>query len=276
LIFVWNNLMDDISLKQFTAMDQATNVGSYVHALEAFDGIEQLQELKVIARQRGGIAPGCSVLDVGCGFGLETLRLAGLVAPDGKVAGIDKSDDFIAEAEKRAAAANLPIDFRVGDAEALPYENASFDCVRAERLLIYLKDPAQAVREMKRVAKPGGRLAIIEPDFSTTTINLPDRSMVRRALAHEADTAVALSWLPGPLLGILTDLSLADIRVDTRVVIFPQELGATYFSGVGSHAAAAGVLIPDEAAGWLDSIAKLKETGRLFGTVGYFLFTARV
>jgi ubiquinone/menaquinone biosynthesis C-methylase UbiE len=69
--------------------------------------------------------------------------------------------------------------------------------VRAERLLIYLKDPAQAVREMKRVAKPGGRLAIIEPDFSTTTINLPDRSVVPRALAHEADTAVAVSWLPG-------------------------------------------------------------------------------
>lgn len=268
--------MEDISLQQFTAMDQATNVASYVHALEAFDGIEQLQELKVIARQRGGIARGCSILDVGCGFGLETLRLASVVAPGGKVAGIDNSVDFIAEAQKRAAAAKLQIDFRVGDAEALPYANASFDCVRAERLLIYLKDPAQAVREMKRVAKPGGRLAIIEPDFSTTTINLPDRSVVRRALAHEADTAVAVSWLPGPLLGILTDLSLADIRIDTRVVIFPQELGATYFSGVGNHAAAAGVLTPDEVAGWLDSIAKLKETGRLFGTVGYFLFTARV
>jgi 2-polyprenyl-3-methyl-5-hydroxy-6-metoxy-1,4-benzoquinol methylase len=69
-------------------MDRATNVASYVHALEAFDGIEQLQELKVIARQRGGIARGCSILDVGCGFGLETLRLASLVAPGGKVAGI--------------------------------------------------------------------------------------------------------------------------------------------------------------------------------------------
>lgn len=71
---VWNNLMDDISLQQFTAMDQAGNVASYIHALEAFDGIEQLQELKVIARQCGGIARGCSILDVGCGFGLETLR----------------------------------------------------------------------------------------------------------------------------------------------------------------------------------------------------------
>ena len=73
--------------------------------------------------------------------------------------------------------------------------------------------------------------------------------MVRRALAHEADTAVVMSWLPGPLLGILGDLSVADIRVDTRVVIFPQELGAAYFSGVGNHAAAAGALTPDELGG---------------------------
>ena len=54
----------------------------------------------MIARQRGGIARGCSILDVGCGFGLETLRLASLVAPGGKVACIDNSVDFIAEAQK--------------------------------------------------------------------------------------------------------------------------------------------------------------------------------
>ncbi len=95
--------MDDISLQQFTAMDQATNVASYVHALEAFDGIEQLQELKVIARLRGGIARGCSILDVGCGFGLETLRLASLMATSGKVAGIENSVDFIAETHTRIA-----------------------------------------------------------------------------------------------------------------------------------------------------------------------------
>ena len=108
------------------------------------------------------------MLDVGCGFGLETLRLAALARP-GRVVGIDKSADFIAEAKARAAAASLAIDFDVGDADALPYPDASFDCVRAERLLIYLTDPAKAVAEMKRVAKPGGRIALIEPDFGTTT-----------------------------------------------------------------------------------------------------------
>jgi len=158
-----------------------------------------------------------------------------LAAP-GKVAGIDKSADFIADAERRAAAAGLKIDFRVGDADALPYADAAFDCVRAEQLLIYVQTPAKAVAEMKRVAKPGGGIALIEPDFSTTTVNLPDRPMVGRALAHEADTAVVQSWLPSPLLTILRDLGFMNIEVATRVVIFPQDLGAQYFSDVGRHA----------------------------------------
>jgi SAM-dependent methyltransferase len=268
-------MADDISLKQFTAMDRSANVPAYIAALEAFDAIPELQELKALGRERGAIAPGKSVLDVGCGFGLETLRLAALAKP-GRIVGIDKSADFIADARARAAAAGLAIECDVGDAEALPYPDASFDCVRAERLLIYLSDPAKAVAEMKRVAKPGGSIAIIEPDFGTTDINLPNRPMVRRALAHEADTAVVQSWLPGPLLQMLRALSLADIQVATRVVIFPHGLAAEYYAGVGQHAAAAGAITADELKEWLAGLDVLKAKQALFGTVGYFLFTARV
>jgi hypothetical protein len=96
-------------------------------------------------------------------------------------------------------------------------------------VLVYLKDPALAVREMLRVLRPGGGLALIEPDYSTTTVNLPDRPALRRVLAHDADTAVRQSWLPGPLAGILADLGFSDIARATRVLVFPQELGAIYF-----------------------------------------------
>jgi SAM-dependent methyltransferase len=265
--------MDDLTLKRFTAVDAAPDVGAYVRALEAFDGIPELQELKALARERGGFASGRRVLDVGCGFGLETLRLAKL---GGVVAGIDKSADFITDAGRRAKAAGLDVDFRTGDADALPWPDGSFDAVRAERLLIYLAEPARAVREMLRVARKGGGLALIEPDFSTTTLNLPDRATVRRALAHEADTAVVQSWLPGPLAGMLADLGLKEVRVATRVVIFPQDLGATYFTSVGRHAAAAGAIGDGDLAAWTAGVESLRAEGRLFGTVGYFLFTATI
>jgi SAM-dependent methyltransferase len=264
--------LDDLSLRQFVDMDRSGHVASYVAALEAFDAIPQMQELRALGHARGGVGPGRRVLDVGCGFGLETLRLARLGAT---VAGLDKSADFIADAGRRAAAEGLAIDLRTGDAAALPWPDGQFDAVRAERLLIYLADFSTAVREMRRVAKPGGGLAFIEPDFSTTTVNLPDRAAVRRALAHEADTAVVASWLPRALLGLLTDLGLTGIELATRVAVFPQGLGATYFAGVGRHAAEAGALSEAELAAWLAGIAELSGRGRLFGTVGYFLFTAR-
>jgi SAM-dependent methyltransferase len=267
-------MTEDLSLKSFTSLDRVGNINTYVDALVAFDEIEQLQELKRMARAL--VAPSASVLDVGCGFGLETLRLAKQATKGGKVSGIDKSADFIAEAEKRATAAGLSISFRTGDAEALPYGDKSFDNARAERVLIYLKDPRRAVSEMKRVTRPGGSLAFIEPDFGTTTINLPDRALVRRVMAHEADTAVMQSWLPGQLPPMFNDLGLRDLALATRVVIFPQALAAIYFADTGRNAAKDGAISDIELSAWLAAIADLHTEGRLFGTVGYFLFTTRV
>ena len=105
-IVLWSG-MDDLSLRQFVDMDRSRHVAGYVAALEAFDGIPGLQELKTLGRERGGVAPGRSLLDVGCGFGLETLRLAAAAGPGATVAGIDKSADFIADAAARATAAGL-------------------------------------------------------------------------------------------------------------------------------------------------------------------------
>jgi len=266
-------MTQDLSLQTFTSTDKADDLQTYIDALVAFDEIEQLRELKRIARAL--IQPTSRVLDVGCGFGLETMRLAELVAAGPPVAGIDKSALFIAEAGRRAAAAGLNIDYRVGDAEALSWPDASFDHVRAERLLIYLREVRGAVAEMKRVVRPGGSLAFIEPDFGTTTINLPDRALVRRVIAHEADTAVTQSWLPGPLAEMLADLGLHDIEVATRVVIFPRDLGAEYFSSVGRNAARDAAISDQQLEGWLTGIAALHASRQLFGSVGYFLFTAR-
>ena len=265
-------MTEDLSLHEFESLDQVKALRTYIDALIAFDAIEQLQELKRI--ERALVRPTSSVLDVGCGFGLETERLARLVSPGSPVAGIDESAHFIAEAGRRAAAAGLHIDYRAGLAEKLPYADASFDHVRAERLLIYLTDVQKALAEMKRVLRPGGVLALIEPDFGTTTINLGDRALVRRVMAHEADHAVKQSWLPGQLPAMLSALELHGGAVNTRVVIFPQDLGAEYFSSVGDNAQKDGTISQRECDAWKSAIATLHRTATLFGTVDYFLFTA--
>lgn len=72
-----------ISLKGFESASHGTEFWSDISALESFDRIERLQELRALGQQRTGIKAGTHVLDLGCGFGLETLRLTRLVAQVG-------------------------------------------------------------------------------------------------------------------------------------------------------------------------------------------------
>ena len=70
-----------MELHDFTDLNRVSDVAPYVAALESFDAIPELQELKVLARSRSRIGPGTKLLDVGCGFVLESLKLAHLVDP---------------------------------------------------------------------------------------------------------------------------------------------------------------------------------------------------
>jgi SAM-dependent methyltransferase len=266
---------EGLSLKGFVAASHGTEFSSYISALESFDRLEQLQELKALGLERTGISAGARVLDVGCGFGLETLRLARLVAPGGLVTGCDLSSDFLAEARRRASAARVDITFEQAHVEALPYPNQSFGVVWSERLLIYVPDVTRAASEMRRVLRPGGHVACIEPDISTSTLNLANRSLVRRVMGNEADTGVAHAWLPGQLGGILKNVGFSDIRLATRVVVFSPELAASYFAQCGRSAAANGVISDSELQYWTSEIGTLSSEDRLFASVGYFLFTAR-
>jgi SAM-dependent methyltransferase len=266
----------DIDLHEFTDLDQSTVPATYVAALEAFDRLPLLGELKELAVQRTGTGPGTRVLDVGCGFGLESLRLARRVGPAGSVVGVDLSAQFIAEAIRRANAASLGVAFLQGDAQRLPFADSTFDVTRVERVLIYLVDPLRALDEMIRVTRPGGAVAIIAPDFDTNTVNVPDRAVTRTVLAHECDTAVVNGLLVRDLRGALLDRGLQNVAVTSRMVVIEPGLAAQYFTGVGRAAERAGVVDARTGARWLSALDDLHRRGRLFAAVGYYLFTARL
>ncbi|WP_433504743.1 methyltransferase domain-containing protein [Pseudonocardia halophobica] len=265
-----------IALHDFTDLDHAALPATYVAALEAFDRLPLLRELKALAIERTGTGPGSRVLDVGCGFGLETLRLARRVQPGGAVTGVDLSADFVAEGRRRVAAEGVPVELLRADAQHLPFADASFDVTRIERVLIYLDDPWAALREIVRVTRPGGTVAIIAPDFDTNTVNVPDKVLARAVLAHECDTAVVHGLLARDLRGHLLDLGVRDVRIASRMVVFDPDLAAQYFTGIGRSAGAAGVIDQEAATRWITTIAELHRTDRLFAAIGYYLFTGRV
>jgi SAM-dependent methyltransferase len=96
-------------------------------------------------------------LDVGCGAGNVAELAAGAGA---RVTGIDLSPRLIEVARARAKAAGYDIEYRVGDAENLDVEDASFDKVVSSVAMIFAPDHDAAARELARVTRPGGRLAI--------------------------------------------------------------------------------------------------------------------
>ncbi len=107
----------------------------------------------------GPIRPGEAVLDLGCGAGFDAFVAAQLVGPRGRVVGIDMSPEMIGVAEAGRAEGGSPqVEFRVAQAEALPFSDASFDVALSNGVLNLIPDKAAALREIFRVLHPGGRL----------------------------------------------------------------------------------------------------------------------
>ena len=103
------------------------------------------------------IKPGAQLLDVGCGAG----QLALIAARAGaRVTGCDIATNWLAQARRSAAAEGLTVVFEEGDAEALPYENASFDAVVSLIGAMFAPRPELVAAELTRVCRPGGIIAM--------------------------------------------------------------------------------------------------------------------
>jgi len=102
------------------------------------------------------VQAGDRVLDVACGTGVLAREAASRVGSSGRVSGVDPGSGMLAVAKELAPS----IEWKAGVAESLPYAAASFDAVVSQFGLMFFDDRRQALREMLRVLKPGGRLAV--------------------------------------------------------------------------------------------------------------------
>jgi ubiquinone/menaquinone biosynthesis C-methylase UbiE len=111
----------------------------------------------------GRVAPGESVLDIGCGTGTLAIAAKRRVG-SGSVRGIDASAEMIARAKHKAARDNVDVAFDVARAESLPFSDRQFDVVLSTVMLHHLRRAVreQCVREVRRVLKSGGRLLVVD------------------------------------------------------------------------------------------------------------------
>lgn len=151
--------------------------------VEAPHPIITRERLRTVLRPQAGER----VLEIGPGTGYYTLDVADWVGPEGTVEIFDLQQEFLDHTSARAAERGLAnVSPTRGDATALPYEDGSMDAVLLTAVLGEIPDPVAALREIRRVLKPGGRLVVGElfgdPHFTTQT-----------ALRREAAEA-GLAW----------------------------------------------------------------------------------
>jgi ubiquinone/menaquinone biosynthesis C-methylase UbiE len=212
------------------------------------------------------LRPGQRLLDVGCGPGTITVDLAGLVAP-GEVVALDREPAVLAEVEALAAARGLTnLVTTVGDVYALELGDATFDVVHAHQVLQHLSDPVAALREMRRVIRPGGAVAARDADYAAMTWYPPEPRLERWLAVYRA---VARSNGAEPdagrrLLSWAQAVGFSRIEPSASTWLFAERARRDWWadtwarrsldSGVATQALEAGLATVDElaamAAGW--------------------------
>lgn len=158
----------------YERVDGDPDVSVLVATMETTAAWDATRRLRLWEREQLSPAGGCRLLDVGCGLGEAVLALGDELGDGGEVVGVDVSEAMLRVARSNAVGSRCRARFTVGDAATLAEPDGSFDVVRSERTLQWLADPLAAVTEMVRVLRPGGRLSLIDTDWSTFTIDIGD------------------------------------------------------------------------------------------------------
>ncbi len=148
---------------------------------------------------------GQSVLEVGCGAGVDLARFA---KGGAAVTGVDLSSVAIDLARANLSQQGLSADLRVADAERLPFDDASFDFVFAHGVVQYTANPQRLIGEVRRVLKPGGQ-AVFQVYNRISWLNALSRLM-KVGLEHE-DAPVLLKFSAGEFRALLT--GFRDVRI---------------------------------------------------------------
>jgi ubiquinone/menaquinone biosynthesis C-methylase UbiE len=215
------------------------------------------------------LAEGDHVLDVGCGTGEDARRLAGL-APGVAVVGLDVSERKIAEAQARTLGLPRPVEFRVGDAGRLPFEDTVFDACRADKVFHHLEEPPKALAEMVRVARPGGRVVVSDADYETLVVAAPNPALTRRIL-HAFSDGLPHGWMGRELPALFREAGLTGVTVRPYTAVVTEYDDAVLHLREKAKAAVPAA----DAAAWIASLEAAQRAGRFFCAVTIFTVHGR-
>ncbi|MCA8885213.1 MAG: class I SAM-dependent methyltransferase [Hyphomonadaceae bacterium] len=169
-----------------------------------------------------GISSGQKVLDVACGTGVLARATANAVGGDGCVVGLDVNTDMLSVARERASG----IDWRQGIAEQLPFDDNEFDAVVSQFGLMFFDDRVGALKEMARVTKPGGVVAVAVWDSLESSLGYAAMTdLIEKQCGREAADALRAPFCLGDTAELLALFEEAGLNLAR---VFPLEVTARF------------------------------------------------
>jgi ubiquinone/menaquinone biosynthesis C-methylase UbiE len=257
---------EDLTL--FTAVDRTRDPGFFARFLDEANKV--VADGKPLIFDGLRLQPGQVVLDLGCGTGADVVEIARIVGTDGRVVGVDVSESLIAEARTRWGESGLPVEFRVGDAQALEFEDASFDACRTERMLMHVPDERRAIAEMVRVTRRGGRVAAFDFDWDTQIIDSPNKETTR-AIVRSFSDGIRHGWIGRQLPRLFREHGLTDVAVVPYQVFVHLEFLELLLGGHLVTAQENGLVRPEEVERWWTDLRAAAGRGDFLATFTAFV-----
>jgi len=244
----------------FTQPDNSP--GYFIDFLEFLDNSPDIKNLRAAAAKRMELSAGQKALDLGCGIGGATFPLANITGPNGLAAGVDISTAMVESASSRIGS-RAGVEFKVGEACAIPYPDKFFDAARCERVFLYLPDRIAAIHEMRRVVKPGGRIVLMDTELDSTAVYSKKLALTRKM------TSIVAATMPNPnsardLPALAREAGLKDVKVETLAISAPHEFFLKVMAGSLAGAVEKGIVPVAEVQEWLEEQAALQAQGNFF------------
>jgi SAM-dependent methyltransferase len=221
------------------------------------------------------VRPGEAVLDVGCGTGVWAREAAAMVSAGGRVLGVDPSRVLVEAARRLARERGAPphLAFEVVEGAALPFPDESWDLALAATLLTHVQGQTDVMREMSRVARRAGRVAVFDQDLETFVVNHSNRDLTRRFMNLHCDGR-ADGWSGRRVLGLMRQAGLTGVRCLPLAWVDPDYGPYMRYSlqGRAAFAVERGAATEAEAKAWLDELEGRARDGTFFGGLTYYGF----